>query len=127
MMRGLLLLNEDQGLMYLKDVWSMFDPNVDEKDLIGKFVGAIYIDLKGKPNLFVGKTNRRFLEDKNGPVHSLELDCLKPAIEKTTILEEIPDHLDRDIGLFPIYDVISGPMKVLKRKDGKWCIPGGRE
>ena len=74
----------DQNLAYLRDVWPMFESTVNEEDLLGKFVGTIYIDTRGKANLFVAKISRRFIEDK--AVHSMELDCLKPAVGRTTIL-----------------------------------------
>ena len=89
-----------------------------------KYIGAIYYNSKGKGILFVGKIDRRFLEDKNGPGHSMELDCLKPAIGRTTVLDEIPRHLERDIGLFPIYDIMSGPLKMKKLTPGRWSVPG---
>ena len=90
--------------------------------MIGKYVAAIYYNIKGRGKLFIAKVNRRFLVGANGPVHNIELDCLKPAVGKTTILQEIPEHLPRDIGLFHIH-VISGPLKIIRLKNGKWNVP----
>ena len=64
------------------------------------------------------------MADKEGPTVSLEMDCLKPTVTSTsTELHKLPSHLPRDIGIFPAYYIIEGPLKVNFLKKGKWSIP----
>ena len=61
-------------------MWKTPNPPVLEKELTGRFSGAIYDAnsqaKKKKLNLFVGKCTRRFLNDADGYTVGLELDCL---------------------------------------------------
>ena len=67
--------------------------------------------------------NKRFLVDENGPTQGLELDCLKQPVGLTTILEEVPSHLCRDILVFEAFDIIAGPLNATLTKGVKWEIP----
>ena len=73
--------------------------------------------------LFVGKILQRFLYEKDGAVESLQLDCLKPAFGSTSTLEEIPNHLQRDVGVFAAHNIISGPLEANFQNGGKWQFP----
>ena len=114
--------NDPQGYSYLKCTWEEISPPVKEDNLLNRFFGAIYYADKGrkKPLLYIGKLLRRFLKDENGPTDSLQLDCLKPGLGKTTILEEIPEHFPRDIYDFKVHDIITGPLDGSFVKGGKW-------
>ena len=108
------------GLTYLRVIWEHFNPkHVEEEEMTGKYFAAIYYNIKARGMLFMAKVNRIFLVDSNGRVHSIEVECLKPAVGNTIILLEIPEHLPRDIGLFHIHDVISGPLEMVRLKNGK--------
>ena len=58
-------------------------------------------------------------------MEGIEMDCLKPHVGTGTILKSIPDHLPRDQFIFPIQDIIVGPLLVepLKGVPPKWNIP----
>ena len=118
-------LNDGQLYRYLLYVWDEFGSHVPENHLIGRYFAVIYYAdlLKKKPKLFVGKLNHRFLKECNGPVESLQLECLKLAVGAPTILEETPAHLERDISVFAVHDVITGPLNATLMKGSKWHIP----
>ena len=86
--------------------------------------GCIYKDskLKARQTYCIGKAVRRFLEDADGPVTGLELDCLKPRVGNTTVLDEYPEG-HGDIDLFNITDVFGGPLDIKPLPKRKWDIP----
>ena len=47
---------------------------------------------KKTKKLCIGRLLKRFLHDKDGDVHTIELSCLKPKVGLGTIMEETPDH-----------------------------------
>ena len=100
-------------------------PPVEETDVLQKwFAGLYYKTLSLKPLLFVGKAIHRFLQSEKGPAQFLELDCLQPAVTTyTTELHEVPQHLQRDLGLFSILDIIAGPLTATCKGKGVWLIP----
>ena len=69
------------------------------------------------------KMVRRFLEDADGPVQGMELDCLSPHVGTGTILASVPAHLQPDNAVFPIFDIIAGPLEVTPLKAEKWNVP----
>ena len=61
--------------------------------------------------LHVAKVLMRELYDVEGPVKSIQLECLMPKIGPGNVLKAPPAHLpDRDF--FPFHDIIYGPMEV---------------
>ena len=106
-------------------MWKEINPPVSEEDLTGKFFGAIYEvpSKKKKTKLFVGRCTRRFLKDADGPTDGLELHCLDLAIGSPIILNERPPHLERDLGFFPTYNIIAGPLNAKYISGAKWEIP----
>ena len=73
----------------LKQLWKKLSPPLPEESLVEKWYGATYHGKK-KSHLYVGKAIRRFLEDANGPVQGMELDCLSPHVGTGTILVSVP-------------------------------------
>lgn len=55
---------------------------------------------------------------------AVEIDCLKPHVGSETILESVPEHLGGDVGRFPLYNVIAGPLEVIPMRGRKWNVPG---
>ena len=51
-----------------------------------------------------------------------EVDSLKLKVGSGTILESVPEHLGHDISIFPLYNIIAGPLKVLPMKNNKWNV-----
>ena len=111
--------DEDQLLR----VWTDLSPPVEEDDILQKWYGVIYTNYKGRDYLYVAKAIRRFLQDTDGPVTCLEVDCLKPQVGTGAILESIPPHLPRDVYMCPLKNIIAGPLVVTPLKAGKWDIP----
>ena len=119
-----LILTDSNQKDYLKNVWDCYNPPVIEEDILLKYVGVIFKDKKSQEHLFVGKILKRFLLDKGVAAAALEVECLKKKHGlSNNIFEPVPSHLDRDIGIFPLHDVISKPLKVIPKIGGKLEIP----
>ena len=68
-------------------------PPVPEESVVQQWYGAIYHGKK-KSHLYVGKAICRFLEDADGLVQGIELDCLSPHVGTGTIIQaSVPTHL----------------------------------
>ena len=92
-------------------------------DLLGMWCAAIYFSntSRKKGTLYIGKVTRRFLTERDGFLDSVELDCLKPAYgPSSTILEEPPEHLGKDIGCFKAYDIIACCLPISCHLKHKW-------
>ena len=96
-------------------IWKDLGPPKTEGDTTQCFNAAIYYATK-KPSLYIGKAIRRFLVDDNGPVESFELDGLNPHVGTGTTLEAVPSHMPQDIHVFPAYNIISGPLRMIPLK-----------
>ena len=107
------LVNNDETA--LKELWKSLSPPASEESIAQKWYGVIY-DGKKKSHLYVGKATRRFLDDVDGPVEGIEFDCLKPHVGTGTILLSVPEHLQRDVDIFPLRNIIDGPLKVIPLK-----------
>ena len=106
----------------LKDLWESLSPPISESEVTQKWYGVVYEQQK-KNYLYVGKALRRFLVDADGPVTSIQIECLKQHVGTEPILEWIPPHLPRDIYECPIYNIIEGPLVVAPLKGDKWHVP----
>ena len=106
----------------LKDLWESLSPPISESEVTQKWYGVVYEQQK-KNYLYVGKALRRFLVDADGPVTSIQIECLKQHVGTEPILESIPPHLPRDIYECPIYNIIEGPLVVAPLKGDKWHVP----
>ena len=99
-------------------------PN-NEDDMKGKWYGVIFQkENRRKSNiLYVGKLMRRFLSEKDGPIESIEVKCLKPKFGSGTVLEDTPSHLPDDLFIFPIVNVIiAGPLILEPIKGAKFTF-----
>ena len=97
--------------------WVPFGVEHKEEDLIGKWYEVIYRSKK-KLILYVAKIKNRFLEDVDGPVCSLLMECLMPKTGSGNEIKATPTHLPPDISEFPLKDLIYGLLKVIpKEKD----------
>ena len=106
----------------LKILWKGLCPPTREEDIIQKWFGAVYIQNK-KQYLCVGKATKRFLDDEDGAITGIELDCLKPHVGTETELESYTGSTSRDIGLFSIHDIIEGSLIVEPLKGNRWNVP----
>ena len=75
-------------------------PPVPERDLEEMWYAGIYYK-KTKGTLYIGCVTRHFLTEEDDPIDSIKMDCLKPtAAPSSMILEEQPQHIRKDIGVF---------------------------
>ena len=107
---------------YLRALWKSLRPPTKENEILQKWFGVVYTNKK-KSYLYSGKATKRFLEDENGLVSAIEIDCLKPHVGNEPILESIPAHLPRDLYMCPLHNIIFGPLVVSPPKGEKWHIP----
>ena len=114
--------SEPDAFKYLRSVWQDINLPTPEDELIGRFYGAIYYDMRRRPLLYIGRVQRRFLKDAEGPASELTLDCLSLAVSTATVLKEPPIHL-RDVGEFTVDNIIAGPVEATLMNLGKWSIP----
>ena len=105
----------------LIDLWKYLNPPVEEKDLIDHWFGAVYTQGK-KKYFYIGKLKKRFLDDGEGNVYAVELDCLKLWVVNGTILESYPINFKGDVFVFDIHDIIK-TAKVTLLRGTKWDVP----
>ena len=99
---------------FLKICWEDFSPPVPERDLINAWYAAIFYGGKKKGTLYLGHIKKTFLKETDRAVDSFELDCLKAsAAPSATVIEEPPNHLGPDLGLFKASDIIAGSLKLV--------------
>ena len=84
--------------------------------------GVIYEQGK-KKILFIAKLLNRFLHDKDGPVQSLRLKCLKLKCGSCNVLEDTRKHLPDDIDNFCLSGIIAGPLIVIPKGSQKFEVP----
>ena len=65
---------------------------------------------------------RQFLFEEDGKIESFEMHSLKPKVGRGKDLEDTPDHLP-DVGIFKIYKIIAGPLKVVPLWGSKMDTP----
>ena len=53
----------------------------------------------------------------------MEMKIVKPKTGSGTILESVLQHLGWDISVYPLYNIITGPLEVIPMKKDKWNIP----
>ena len=97
----------------VKKSWKSLSPPNSELQIQGKWYGVIYRGGKS-PMLHVAKVLMRELYDVEGPVKSIQLECLMHKIGSGNVLKAPPAHLpDREF--FPLHDIIYGPMDVIPK------------
>ena len=108
----------------LKLFWKSISPPVKEDEVLGKWFIAIYKDPKpkGRQTYCIGRAKMRFLDEADGKVSQLQLDCLKPRVGNTTVLQEYPEGRS-DIDIFNVTDVFGGPIDIKPLPKKKWDVP----
>ena len=116
--------SEDEGgdTEDLKKLWKGLCPPTREEEILQKWFGAVYVK-NSKQYLYVGKATKRFLDDEDGAITGIELDCLKPHVGTGTELESYAGGSSRDIDVFPIHDIIEGSLFVEPLKGNRWNVP----
>ena len=112
----------DDSIKLLTSTWASVGVEHKEEDLIGKWYEVIYYNKK-KLILYVAKIKNRFLENVDGPVCSLLMECLMPKTGSENKIKATPTHLPPDISEFPLKDLIYGPLEVIpQKKDSRTYI-----
>ena len=109
--------------VFLVALWSKLDPPTQESEITGKwFVGICTAEKKkGFATVYFGRATRRFLPDSGSKPAHIELNCLKLHQSGCSgYIESIPDHLDPDITVFLIHDIIAMVSDVSYANSGKW-------
>ena len=106
--------------------WKKVSPPHKESTVVGKWYASIYKDSKGKQSLYFGRATKRFLEEAEGKVTNIELDCLKPHVGNSNIIEDYPEGQE-DIYLYMIADVFAGPLVMEPYPQRKWNVPNLKE
>ena len=113
------------GFSSMEECWKKLNPPNKEESLVGKWFAGIYTHKKSS-SLYFGKMTRRFLSDNdNGYACAVEIDCLpKKYSSVDCIFEDYKDGDERDVSIFSIEDIISGPLRCKKIGKGyKWEFP----
>ena len=115
---------EDSAKEMVLQAWKSLGTAHEEKTIVGNWYAVIYTPpQKGKKDmLFIAKARRRFLEDVDGPVRSIEVKCLKHKVGSGNVLDELPDHLEEDIYDCPLEKVIAGPLLVTYQGASKFAV-----
>ena len=101
----------DDSIKLLRLTWASAGVEHKEEDLIAKWYRVIY--RKKKLILYVAKIKNRFLEDVDGPVCSMLMECLMPKTGSGNEIKATLTHLPPDISEFPLKDLIYGPLEVI--------------
>ena len=116
---------ECYGFGSMEECWKTINPPELEADLIGKWFACIFRNKKTS-SLYLGRVTKRSLsDDTNGYACDVELDCLpKKYSTVNCTFEDYKSEEEEDIIIFPISDIISGPLRVkMQPKGNKWEFP----
>ena len=91
-------------------------------EIIDKWYLCIYVGVKGKKSLCIGKAIERFLYDEGGGVTKMEMDCLKPHVGNDNIMESYPAG-QKDKYMCDITNIFTGPVIIYPKPKGKWEVP----
>ena len=102
----------NRAMATIQGAWKAISPLNKEDEVMGKWFGVVYCGGKVLM-LHVAILLRRFLDDENGPVVSAEMECNMAKVGSGDVLQATPSHFPRDTAIFPLQDVISGPLLVI--------------
>ena len=105
---------------FLVALWTDLSPPTNESEIIGKWFAGIYLSGK-KVLLYVGRATKRFINDVDSKATHIELDLLRlhqPG--RRGYIECIPEHLEQDLTVFPIYNIIAMITDVSYANNGRW-------
>ena len=94
-----------RAMATIHGAWRAISPSNKEDEVMGKWFGVV--SHGGKvPMLHVAKLLRCLLDDENGPVASVKMECLMAKVGPSDVLQATPFHLPCDIAIFSLQDVI---------------------
>ena len=112
--------DDEPVVMTMQNCWKGLSPPTAEEDVVNKWYGCIYMS-KRERNLFIGKATQRFLNDEGGLIMALEIDCLEQKLGTTDCILKQAEKSDVDI--FPVQNIICGPLNVNPLSNGRWECP----
>ena len=112
--------SEEADEKRLVDLWKWLSPPTKE-EIFGKWFAFIY-ETKKHSHLYIVKAVTRFLQDADGSINSLMLDCLKPCVGTGTELESYNGDA-KDVAPVKEDNIIYGSIKVTPMKGNKWDVP----
>ena len=83
-------------------------------------VVCLHFQGQKNPYWYIGRATRRFLNDEDGLITTLEIDCLK---WKLGVTDNVLKQGQQDIGIFTVKDVICGPLQMFPLQHGRWECP----
>ena len=91
-------------------------------------MGCLYLSRpEKKDHMFVGKVVNRFLSDDGAALNAyttaLEMDCLQEKLGTADNTFKEHNEGKFDVGIFPIYNIICGPIKANFVGSRKWDVP----
>ena len=117
--------SKDTYMQYLTDLWNIFNLSVNKDDIVNKYFGTIFCNRKNNEHLFVGRAEKLFINEEQQVVSAIQLNCLKKKHgTSNNILEEYLIHLSGDIDVFPVWNIITPPLKMIPKTSGKLEFPG---
>ena len=90
--------------------------------ILEKWFGCIYIDSKGKENFYIGRAKNRFLQDEEGKVKEIFIECLKPHVGNKNIMEEYPEG-QSDLYRCEPFNIFDGPLLMNPMSQKRWDVP----
>ena len=106
--------------MATQNCWKCLSPPTVEEHIVNRWYGCIYTSKTG-PNLFTGKATQRFLNDEGGLIMALEIDCLEQKLGTTDCI--LKQAKKSDVDIFPVQNIICGPLNVNPLSNGRWKSP----
>ena len=112
--------DDEPVVMTMQNCWKGLSPPTAEEDVVNKWYGCIYMS-KRERNLFIGKATQRFLNDEGGLIMMLEIDCLEQKLGTTDCI--LKQAKKSDVDIFPVQNIICGPLNVNPLSNGLWECP----
>ena len=103
----------------MEECWRRLSLPTMEKELIDKRYACIFLHNKSA-GLYIGRMKKRFLNDEGRMVLALELNCLE---RKLGIADNILREAKWKVDVFPVKDIICGPLQMNSLRGGCWECP----
>lgn len=111
----------------MRECWAHFEPPMMEKEIRGEWVGCVFPGQKKKDHLFIGRVVSRFLSDEGAALNSyttaLEVNCLQEKLGTADNIFKEHNEGKTDVGVFPIHNIICGPLNANFVGSRKWDVP----
>ena len=108
-------IEDNEPVVAMQNCWKGLSPLTAEEDVVNKWYGCIYSSKRG-PNLLIGKATQRLLNDEDGLIMALKIDCVEQKLENTDcILKQVRKS---DVDIFPVQNIICSPLNIIPLSNG---------